>query len=105
MLSDVVSTLKSDVVSTLQSDVISTLQYDVKTTLKSNVVSTLKFDVETTLKIGCFPDVEINNVVSTLKIGFQRSDLKSTLKQLCVPAGLALPYALLVMIILFLSLS
>ena len=72
-------------------DVVSTLKYDVETTLKSDVVSTLKYDVETTLKMGCFPNVEINNVVSTLKIGCSMSrpklNLKTTLKQRCVPAG------------------
>ena len=76
------STLKSGVVSTLKSNVISTLKSDIVfSTLKSGVVSTLKSDVETTLKNGCFPDVEINHVVSMLKIGVQRRDLKSTLKQ------------------------
>ena len=49
-------------------------------TLKYNVVSTLKSDVETTLKMGCFPNVESNNVASTLKNWlFNRRDLKSTL--------------------------
>ena len=61
------------------------------------MVSTLKSDVETTLKMGCFPDVEINYVVSTLKIGCSTSqpkiNLKTTLKQRCVPAGL-LPMAI-----------
>ena len=60
-------------------------------TLKYNVVSMLKSDVETSLKIGCFPDVEINNVVSTLKIGCSMSrpkiNLKTTLKQRCVSVG------------------
>ena len=91
--SDVVSTLKYDVVSTLKSDFDSTLIYDVVSTLKSDVVSTfksdgettLKSDGETTLKMGCFPDVEINNVVSTLKIQCSTSQPKINLKTtLCV---------------------
>ena len=77
---DVVSTLKFDVVSTLKSNVVSTLKSDVVSTLKSNVVSTLHSDVETTLKICCFPDVEIYNVVSTLKIGCSTSRPKINLK-------------------------
>ena len=51
-------------------------------------VSTLKSDVETTLKIGYFPDVGINNVVSTLQISCSTSrpkiNLKITMKPRCV---------------------
>ena len=90
--SDVVSTLKLDVVSTLKSDVVSTLKFDVVSTLKSDVVSTLKSDFEKTYKMGCFSDVEINNIASTLKVSCSTSqpkiNLKTTLKQHCVPAGL-----------------
>ena len=61
----------------------------VVSTLKSDVVSTLKSDVEKMLKMGCFPDVEINNVVSTLKISCSTSrhkiNIKTTLNQRCVP--------------------
>ena len=85
-------TSKTFLISTLKSDAFSTLKSDVVSTLKSDVVSTLKSYVETTLKMGCFPDIEINNVVSTLKISWLKSrpkiNLKTTLKQRCVPAGL-----------------
>ena len=88
---DVVSSLKYDVVSTLKSDVVSTLKSDVVSTLKSDVVSALKFDVKKTLKMSCFPDVEINNVVSTLKISCStlqpKINLKTMLKKRCVPVG------------------
>ena len=51
----------------------------------------LKSDVESTLKMGCFPNVEINNVVPTLKIGCStlrpKFNLKPPLNQRCVPAG------------------
>ena len=44
------------------------------------MVSTLKSNVETMLKKGCFPDAEINNVVSMLKIGCSTSQPKINLK-------------------------
>ena len=55
------------------------LKFDVVSTLKSDVVSKLKSDVETTLKMGYFPDIEINNVVLTLKIGCTMSRPKINL--------------------------
>ena len=43
--------------------------------------------------MGCFPDVEINIAVSTLRIGYltprPKINLKITLKQRYVPAGLS----------------
>ena len=72
--------MKYDVVSTLKCDVVSSLKSDVVSTLKSDVVSTLKSDVKTTLKMSCFPDVEINNVISTLKISCSTSQPKIKLK-------------------------
>ena len=82
---DVVSTLKSDVVSTLKSDNVKTLKYGVVSTLKQLLVSTLCLDVEMTLKMGCFPEIEINNIVSTLNTSCSTSrpkiNIKTTLKQ------------------------
>ena len=79
-----------------KSSVVSTLKSDVVSTLKSNVVPKLKFNVETTLKMECFPDVEIKNVVSTLKIGCSTSqpkiNLRTTFKQCYVPAGLPMTW-------------
>ena len=84
--------MKSDVVSALNADVVSTLNADLVLTLKSDVVSTLCLDVETTKKMDFFPDVEIINVVSTLKSGCSTSrpkiNVKTTLKQDCVPVWL-----------------
>ena len=84
--------MQSDFVSTLKSGVVSMLKSGTVSMLKSNVVSKLKSDVETKLKIGRFANVEINNVVSTLKIGCSSSrpkiNLKTMLKQHFVPAGI-----------------
>ena len=70
---NVVSTSKSNVVSTLKSDDVSTLKSHLVLTLKSYVETTLKSNEETTLKMEYFLDVEINNVVYTLKIGCSTS--------------------------------